>query len=346
MKKKGRAPSGHIVQHLESVRNFSFDQKVDLTSARLQFSTGKQLRQVCGTADAPLGERPILNTAKQVKAYYSGVIGTIGDRAECWTTRYPNMQADRDVELAFFEVLGKDLVKQYQSGKFTTAKDKRELATDLNVMRHYLKYEITNDAVLNLEMEKFRNPDKTVALLQRKASRDYERIAYWKSVDAKRRKATLDAFASALVAVSNDNPMTRPGLGQSLRTYTPTSRIVNSKNPALNVALNNLDRTVYGEKSYNNQMRRQAMAMARTKSSGSVMTLREHVPCTYSIPGKNCVSQEEFRSFNERQLAIDARNARTRSAAELAAIRAQAARIEAAERAAIAARGRGPAVIQ
>jgi hypothetical protein len=345
MKAKSIAPSGEILRHLETVRNFTFDQKVDLTRARLDLSTGEQIKRLCGTADDPLGETPSLDTAQQVKAYYSGVIGTIGDRADCWAARYPNIQADRDVELAFFEVMGKDLVKQRDAGTYSTSKSKEELRVDFNVIRDQLKYSLTNDAALKYEMAKFQNPEKTIAVLQRHAANSYERIAYWKSVKAQRRQATLDALAGAIVAVANDNPMTRRGPGQNLTSYAPTSRISNSRYPALNPALNTLDRTVYGQQTYSNQMRRDAMAMARTNSSGSVITLRNHNPCSYSIPGRDCVSQEEFTAYNQRQHALEAQATRTRTQAEMAAVRAQAARIEAAGRAAAAAR-QGPAVAQ
>lgn len=293
-----------------------------------QTLTGR-VRDQCGLVivAAPKGSSPSRNIS-----FYKNQMYKLPKKVECWATSAPKMMERRAEELEYLKGL-LPLVERLPVPNGETAYDWSK-NSDLNKVRNAT----LSDEVASFEME-----------MQRFATApDYFQnfIGGENRLRRSNRESWKRAASIAAEDFARDNPFNRPSPGQApLSTgLTLSQDIIYTNNPAVKLALANLDNTMFGEHALAQELSRRAAlsgaqqqisnaAGANNSESGLALTLTQE--CRY---GQNsdgsCVTWEQHEAkFDAEEREKEAKYARQRSAG-LVAIerRAQLARVQAAER--------------
>ena len=253
-------------------------------------SVSSRLGAICG----PVIPSMIGGSERAKIAYYQKMRAPAETekRAKCWADRAPGVIERRAAELVYLNGI-LDANMRFWRGDA----EKTRLLT-FNQKAHFNDKTLESDIdFLAYEMRNFASVG--LALLKK--------ISSARGFQNDRRQSNQRAWGHALNEFSKDNPFNRPGPGQNPNAnITRTSTMIPGASPALQLALDQMDRTMFGEQAFYKALARDISISSATRSDGAKSLITLESNCPYGRKTDNsCISRAQVDAAN--QAAADQR---------------------------------------
>lgn len=242
------------------------------------------------------GDPGIGASSRALEKYYRAALADFPRYTDCYIKTGPALAERRMAELAYLNEL------------FDGVKDRPFPEWAVNPHFHDSeKQSVERKLTIDRELRDF---EKTVNKLPEYADRLNKRIIVYGGFVRDNQRSWSNALNSALPDFARDNPLNKPGPGNS--GLTLTTDLVTNASPDVAFALANLDRTMFGQEAYYRELDRRAAAAGAARraqcispggaSSGANLVLHRCPP--YTKPkGNTCARDEQAIAARDRNEA-------------------------------------------